>query len=110
MGLRINSSLDTTGLDRVLAEAEAKVKRAQHGAAERVAERVEANAPSVRGIAVKEMDTSVVHEDDGSKVVLRRPWRQIEFGTVDTAAQPFVVPAAEAERDRFEREVKEAFE
>jgi HK97 gp10 family phage protein len=70
--------------------------------AERIAQGAVQRAPRRTG----ELAESIGVEQIGPfeyAVVADIPWRFLEFGTVKMGAQPFMVPAAEAERDNLVR-------
>lgn len=90
------------------------VNKALGEAAERIAAQAKANAP-VRTGALK----NSIEAKPGVFRVRERPaqgygiyaawyWFFQEFGTVNQAAQPFMVPAAEAERLKLLADVKRA--
>jgi HK97 gp10 family phage protein len=70
--------------------------------AERIAQGAEQRAPRRSG----DLAESIAVERIGPfeyAVTADIPWRFLEFGTVKMGAQPFMVPAAEAERDNLIR-------
>ncbi len=92
-------------LGRIASHLERGVDAQVKAAAERVARDARARAPrGTSGALARSIGVEQLAGFRGSPryaVVADRPWRYLEFGTVKMGAQPFVTPAAEGERDRF---------
>lgn len=76
--------------------------------AERVARGAKGRAPRRTGSLAE----SIATEQDGPMkyyVTADFPWYLLEHGTARAGARPFMVPAAEAERDNLKRAVSDLF-
>ena len=70
--------------------------------AERIAQGAEQRAPSRSGALAESIGVEKTGPYEYA-VTADIPWRFLELGTVKMAAQPFMVPAAEAERESLIR-------
>jgi HK97 gp10 family phage protein len=86
--------------------------RETHAAAERVADSMRRRVP-VRTGAHRDsirVQRGGLGDDAVARVVMLDTWPFLEFGTVDTAARPFVYPATEAEQARLVGGVRRLFD
>ena len=103
--------LDTRVLDRIAAELEPKAVRI----VKKTAIKIQQNAQSLAPIKTGALKNSIMAEEkegplswwvhDGVEYGAAQ-----EFGTSRFAAQPFMTPAVEQERQQFEDDFKELFE
>lgn len=86
----------TSRITQIIATATARVEQANKATSERIAESARATVRA-RSYETGELHDSIEATEDGVVVgAAHGPY--VEFGTVDTPAEPFLVPAAEAER------------
>lgn len=102
----------TSGIPRKLSGLAARVEAANKRTADRVADRAKQNVPRATGA----LHGSIRTVKASGGYVVRAGNRNVfyghlvEFGTVKMPARPFLVPAAEAERDGHQLMVKRALD
>jgi hypothetical protein len=94
----------------ILRDVEREVRAANRRSAENIAERAHAEAPDrpPKGQGMIE-SIKAVPTNEGYEVHVDFPGHLLEFGTVKMGARPFLVPAAEFEREAHQRAVREAW-
>lgn len=99
----------TSRLDEIARQARHGADNAAAGAAHRIAREMRARVPADTGATARSIKVERNASDEYA-VTADFPWRQLEFGTVKMPARPFATPAAEAERDRFNRAIRNLFQ
>lgn len=104
----------TSRIPRKLSGLAARVAAANRQTADRVADRAKQNVPRATGAlhdsirVIKSSRSTNGRVRVGNRNVFYA--HMVEFGTVKMPAQPFLVPAAEAERDGHQLTVKRALD
>lgn len=88
-------------LDDIARGMAAKGRAQDLAAANRIAADMRRRVPVRTGELQESIEAHPTAE--GAVVTADFPWRQVEYGTVKMAAQPFATPAVEAERPGFIR-------
>lgn len=104
-----NAHLTTNLLPAIMHDLAPGVRAANLASARRIAARAEASAPRLSGDLAESVRAESGPGTDARAVVGDWKAHLIEFGTVRHAAQPFLVPAAEAERDAHARAIRALF-
>jgi HK97 gp10 family phage protein len=102
--VRVTSRLDEIAA-RALRDADIQLEQV----AERVARNAKARAPRRTG-RLAESITTERESATTVNVIADFPWFLIEHGTSRAGARPFMVPAAEQERDALRKAIGELFE
>lgn len=102
MNLRVRVT-QTNHIRDIAARIERTTERGAHVAAERVLDRSQRRVPIDTGELFESGHVEVVSQSPGVvDVIYDAPHAGfVEFGTVKMAAQPYLTPALEAERQRF---------
>lgn len=89
----------TSRLDDIARKLEAAGRTQDLATAERIASDMRSGVPVFMGYLRDSIEAEPT--GDGAAVYADFPWRQVEYGTVKMAAQPFVTPAIENNRRTF---------